>query len=176
MSYSLSCLTCQLYDFDRLFLTTLNLSSSVRMPFFFQSGFLWSLWGHSGQLKKREVVVRVWWIPGIITTVQPGLLEAGIVRLFGLGLLFSLSKAVCHGITLQLLLAIVFSSPSCRICTPFVVYNGYPSPAFLYVIATSFLFLIKEIKLIKFLRTSPAHLFQPGYVTCICSIWLLFGL
>lgn len=61
MSYSLSCLTCSVYDFDRLFLTTLNRSSSVRMPLFFQSRFLWPLWTHSGQLKKRGVVVRIWW-------------------------------------------------------------------------------------------------------------------
>lgn len=60
-------------------------------------------------------------------------------------------------------LAVVFSSLSCSVCTPFVICNGFPSSAFLYVLATSFLFLIKEIKLINFLRTSPAHLFQPGY-------------
>lgn len=91
------------------------------------------------------------------TAIRLGLLRADTVKPAGPGLLFFLSKTVHPGFFCCFLsyLFLLFSLLLIWVSTKFVLCVGCPSPAFLYIMATSFLFLTHISELAQ-------HIFQPG--------------
>ena len=98
-------------------------------------------------------------VPRIRTTVQLGLWELAPVRRAGINLFFCPLKAICHASLPVFFLTLVVSFP---------FWLGLYSVCNLRWLSQSCLpichgiFLL--VSLFTFLRTSSAHLFQPGYM------------